>query len=92
MSQSTSYLKYLKYKAKYLELKQALEGGGNGKCELTCKGMLGKRCTGFTTAYPTGADTSKYGNKSGTYSTGGVVNTNDKNCICGHEDGMHPNK
>ncbi len=27
MSQSTSYLKYLKYKSKYMQLKQELEGG-----------------------------------------------------------------
>ena len=30
MSQSTSYLKYLKYKAKYMQLKLELEGGAPG--------------------------------------------------------------
>ena len=35
MSQSTSYLKYLKYKAKYMQLKKELEGGGLKPAEIT---------------------------------------------------------
>ena len=33
MSQSTSYLKYLKYKAKYMQLKLELEGAGYNSLE-----------------------------------------------------------
>ena len=48
MSQSTSYLKYLKYKAKYMQLKLELEGGADTVTQLWNESLKNQLNTNWT--------------------------------------------